>query len=238
MTHILIVLGNNSGLVKNRAHSSAHSEEWEIPEGVHLHDRLTKTLEVWNDLAIKHGEGVQRIVVCCGGCSNKTRMVPGSTTMKKWLVANGIPETRILEEPYSLNTVENCICAYEVISSFIRSAPTINRLNNGFRYIYLSPYSPPVEIENDELLDLSTIFMHIITSDYHIRRSMVIFSYFMDRLLEGTYYLTGESSATTHEKDKAVMNEANVIANIGEWFHKYNEWYLTMTHINERRPLQ
>jgi len=110
------------------------------------------------------------IIIVCGGLTyNKD--ITESEIMKEYLIEKGITACKIFEENTSINTVENCINAYELLGKLQKL--TFQQLHPN-KYDYDGPkgYIPKFKE------------ITVITSDFHIPRSKDIFeTYNINNLL-------------------------------------------------------
>ena len=74
-----------------------------------LKSRLDKTIQIWNDI------GNEDTYIITSGGNGMYRKVATSKIMKTYLIKMGIPEDKIMEEEWSLNTMENLIFTREMI---------------------------------------------------------------------------------------------------------------------------
>lgn len=101
------------------------------------------------------------IVIVCGGNPHNEE-VTESEVMKEYLIKKGITSCRIFEENKSINTIENCINAYELLG-------TLQKLT--FQQLHPNKYDydgPKGYIPNFKEIT-------VITSDFHLCRSKDIF---------------------------------------------------------------
>lgn len=154
MVHAVIVLGISKFLKGGGK---------EISEFSYIYCRLMKALEVYNFI-----DDDDKIVICSGGFGQAKKM-------KKFLIERGILETRIVEEGNSRNTIENCLYSYEYLRNFFMSEPNLHDLNkqNSNEIIERKSYIPISTLE---------LNIHVVTGDYHIYRSMIIFETLKYRL--------------------------------------------------------
>lgn len=122
-----------------------------------LKSRLDKTLEIWDKIKDK-----DTYIIVSGG-NGMYRPMATSKIMKKYLVMRGIEKTKIIEEEWSLNTMENLIFTREMIREMTKK----------------------MEGEVEE--------MYIVTSKYHIPRTrmMGIYVYGKEKKIkyEGVEYI-------------------------------------------------
>lgn len=170
----------------------------------HAYGRLKKTVEVFNNISSEN-----KIIVCSGGFGQAAKM-------KKFLVANDIPDDHVLTEPYSRNTIENCIFTYELLEKWFDD------------------------------VDLSEIILFVVTDDYHITRSKKIFEHFIPRLnypsvklqCYGSVFLSYIEDPTESEKkqiEQCYLNDAGIFVNyLDTGLKQYHHWYPTVRDYSER----
>lgn len=169
----------------------------------HAYGRLKKTIEVFNNIT-----SANKIIVCSGGFGQAAKM-------KKFLMQNDIPDEHILIEPYSKNTIENCIFTYELLEKWF----------------------------ND--IDLTEIFLSVVTDDYHIIRAKKIFEHFISRLnyqvnlqSHASNFLSYIDNPTESEKkqvEQCYLNDAAIFINyLDNSLKQYQDWYPTVRDYSER----
>jgi hypothetical protein len=183
----------------------------------HAYGRLKKTVDVFN--AIKEGQEENKIIVCSGGHGQAEKM-------KKFLIKNDIEESKILTEPYSKNTIENCIFTYELLNKWLST----------------SNLSKPI------------LNIFLVTDDYHIKRSETIFRFFTNRLINlpnfpnedhrlsitchGSNFLSYlEDFSEDEEKqiEQCYLNDALIMVNyLNTSLNQYQNWYPTVKDYADR----
>ena len=129
----------------------------------HAYSRLMKGYDVYQKL-----DSENKFIICSGGFGQ-------AKLMKKFLVDKGIPDHKIVEEPYSRTTIENCVYSYRYLSTLTN--------NSGY-------------YDGD---NLSLGFnIHLVTNDYHIKRSEYIFDYFKYQLPNETKIIPYSSSILSY----------------------------------------
>lgn len=196
MTHFIIVLGCSKVLTNG-------NKQKYTPRS-HAYGRLMKTAEVYNSI-----QDPDKIIICSGGFGQANKM-------KKYLIELNI-ETDFFVEPFSRNTIENCIFSYELISKWLMS--------------------------NEERKDFH---IHIVTDDYHIKRSEIIFKFFINRLpyyvqsfsCHGSFflnYLEDIYESDREEIEKAYLNDRNIIElKLNNSLIEYQNWYPINKDYNAR----
>ena len=203
MSNVIVVLGCGRVLgdnpvgqpVSEGATSTTYTSQH------HSYARLKKAEEV----AKLH----ENALIVCSGYHGQ------SEKMKKKLVACGIRENRVFKEPYSRNTIENCIFTYELIKKLLDS----------------------------ETL-MSPVTLHLVTNEYHMHRSEKIFRHFGDRLpLAGIQthpgpifdYLSEEVQSQFGEEMAKILEKENQVTGILEnWLKKYQGWHPVAQDYAER----
>lgn len=160
MVHVIIVLGCSNVLRDENKKTGKR----EIDCYFHSYSRLLKALEVYNNL------DTNEKIIICSGYNNQAQ------NMKQFLIEKGVPTSRILEEPESRNTIENCIYSYNILKSWCQTEMSVQYLDG----VDID------ELKNIDLVDTSFINIHLVTNDYHIHRSNIIFNYFIPRIGEKT----------------------------------------------------
>lgn len=130
--------------------------------------RLKKCLEVINQL--RH-ERKKFIVIATGGGSFKQTGHSESSVMKRWLVEHGVNENLILEETQSMNTYENARNTANILR-FFRVHPTYD----GIIYDSLD------DLSTNHISISSIVIGKLITSDFHIERSELLFKHFLPEI--------------------------------------------------------
>lgn len=165
-----------------------------IPDII-LETRLNRAILAYQDCTDD-----ETILVVSGG-RTKGRKISESSVMKDYLVNHGINETVIFEENRSVNTIENCIYSYMHIQKIRKnkiSIQTIKGLNTNNNYYGGTPE------ESGELSTLSEI--KLVTSEFHMDRSMRIFKYFLPWIV-----ITTHSAVTPQYHYKlAIANEKRI----------------------------
>jgi uncharacterized SAM-binding protein YcdF (DUF218 family) len=133
--------------------------------------RIELAFETYKKL---HTEGHPVLMIVSGG-NSKNRPLPESYLMKKKLMSLGVTESHIIEEPYSLNTIENILYSKSIISSLLES-------NYYCLYDLRPDLRPPCE-DNDADFDISGPPLKlskivIVSSEYHLYRSSLIVKHF------------------------------------------------------------
>lgn len=106
----------------------------------------------------------QTIVVVSGG-SPHGESASEAELMKMYLINKGIPSCKIFEENKSNNTIENCQYTYNLLKTLYRMRITFQELNPNYKYN-----------DNNRQGEIPPFKeVYIITSDFHVPRSMVIF---------------------------------------------------------------
>ena len=214
--HFIIVLGCGRGLEKiNGKLSLTHKS--------HMTFRLLKAIEVYSGL-----DTDEKVIVCSGGGSGEAGM------MKDFLVERGIPESRMLLEPYSKTTIENCIFTYELIHDYIHSEPTIQGLD-GIDVGNIQQLDS-LRIDELQLINLDEIHLHVVTNEYHLRRSLFIFQYFMIRIYK---YANVKCRLHGHgcdigEEDKWNEEESRAMINLPLQLEKLRTWYPSSQDYGKR----
>lgn len=121
-------------------------------------------IEIYND-------GKPVLVICSGGNSG-SRKKSESYLMKCGLMLKGVPESLILEEPYSLNTIENILFSRQLISTLMKGELTLHDLRPDLAELH----GPSLEPTNNKPLTLDRIA--IVSSEYHLARVSEILKYF------------------------------------------------------------
>jgi hypothetical protein len=183
----------------------------------HAYGRLKKTIEIFN--TIKEGQDENKIIICSGGHGQAEKM-------KSFLMINDIEENKILTEPYSRNTIENCIFTYELLNKWLST----------------SNLSQPI------------LNIFLVTDDYHIKRSETIFRFFTNRLINlpnfpnedhrlsiicsGSNFLSYiEDFSESEEKqiEHCYLNDALIITNyLNASLNQYQNWYPTVKDYSDR----
>ena len=197
---IVIVLGCS----KNLDGTKGSPKGSEYTNKSHAYGRLKKASEVFVGLL----ENKNKIIVCSGGFRQAKKM-------KKFLIGEGIDENNILIEPYSRNTIENCIFTYELINK-----------------IYL----------NLEKNVKATI--HLVTDDYHIKRSENIFQFFKKRLLFPSKikthkslmidYLDNVSDSEKNKIEEYYLHDSMILNNMENSLKLYEDWHPNAKDYSER----
>jgi len=91
------------------------------------------------------------LIIVSGGDGDGSRPIPSSTVMKQYLVEKGVPEKKIIEEPLATNTIENAMYCCKMMKD---------------------------EQENN-MLSINNVTL--VTSDFHLERSRIIFEHFLAR---------------------------------------------------------
>ena len=169
----------------------------------HAYGRLKKASQVFVELENKY-----KVIVCSGGFRQAKKM-------KKFLIGEGIDGNNILIEPYSRNTIENCIFTYELLNK-----------------IYL----------NLEKYEKSTI--HLVTDEYHINRSENIFQFFKKRLVFPSKIQTHKSlmldylgDVSDYEKNKieqCYLHDSMILSNMENSLKLYEDWHPNAKDYSER----
>ena len=140
-----------------------------IPDVI-LQSRLIKAIDVYNEYK---GTSNDVIIIVSGG-KVKGRQITESSVMKEFLTNNNIPSTAIFEEAASVNTIENCIYSYDLIKKILSKRITIQEINNNLEQC---SYYGSRSYECGELT--YPIYITLLTSEYHIARSLHIFNTFL-----------------------------------------------------------
>ena len=110
--HFIIILGCGRGLEKIDGKLS-------LTQKSHMTYRLLKAIEVYSGLDVD-----EKVIICSGGGSGEAKM------MKDFLIKRGIPESRMLLEPYSKTTIENCIFTYDSTYCCITTNVSVALINS------------------------------------------------------------------------------------------------------------
>jgi len=215
--HILVVLGCGRGLVKK-------GDKYFITPTSHLYTRLMKTIKVFYSLKTH-----EKIILCSGGGTGEAKL------MKSFLLKKGIKKSRIVTEPYSKNTIENCIFSYDWLSHYLHSKPTIQDLMG---------YNTRNILEMDALgirkldyIDLRRIHLHIITNNYHLERSLHIFGYLIDRITKSkrvNIFFHGHPAVTPDNDPRWVQIEKRAMKTINQQLKKVEFWTPTIKDYKSR----
>ena len=197
-TNIIVVLGCSRGIVSDQHDDSV---VWKIDPHGHLTSRLNLALLTWSSLSTEN-----KIIVCSGGKS-KTRYVSESYLMKEWLVDKGVPAHRIFEESNSKSTIQNCVFTYRSLGKWFSTKPMLHRFD---LYSALIP------------VNVNDITIHLVTSDYHVKRSRQIFEFFLnsDSNLSISPYTKANvvtySAITRNKEDRkeCFEREENILKNV------------------------
>lgn len=173
MNHVVIVLGCSRTVCE----ISPAVEDFYTPYH-HSYSRVKKALDVYNQI-----ETENKIFICSGYKGQAQKM-------KKFLTEMGIKNDKILCEPYSRNTIENCIFSYDLLNRWMLTLENFGSFNiSGIEDEYLTKLGYPsidvklASLTGDEISFKSTcINIHVVTNDYHIDRSATVFQHFSDRL--------------------------------------------------------
>jgi len=95
-------------------------------------------------------ESENKFIICSGGFGQ-------AKLMKNFLVDKGIPEFKIVEEGNSRTTIENCVYSYDYLSKI--------STNSGY-------------YNGENLQTIDKFIIHLVTNNYHIKRSEYIFNFF------------------------------------------------------------
>jgi len=110
-----------------------------------------------------------KFLICSGGFGQ-------AELMKKFLVDKGIPEQLIIEEFNSRTTIENCVYSYYYLNNLSSSSSyNLNSYNSYNEFI-----------------------IHIVTNDYHIKRSEYIFNFFKYKLKSKVVIIPHSSSILSY----------------------------------------
>ena len=140
----------------------------------------------------------QTIFVVSGGKPPK-EYVTESSVMRQYLQEKGVPSCKIFEETKSRNTVENCIFTYELLSSLYNNRLTFQELIPNYQCNY---YGTNLYGEIPPFKEIC-----VVTSDFHIPRSRIIFETFNSSNCE----LSFVKSSTPHSVAEAYcQNEQKI----------------------------
>jgi len=215
--HILVILGCGRGLVEKDG-------KYFITPTSHLYYRLMKAIEVFSSLKTE-----EKIFLCSGGGIGEAKL------MKSFLLEKGIKESRIATEPYSKNTIENCIFSYEWLSLYLHSKPKIQDLM-GYNTRNILEMDA-LGIRKLEYIDLRKIHLHIITNNYHLERSLHIFGYLMDRITKTkniNIFFHGHPAETPDNDPKWFQIEKRAMKRINEELKKIEFWTPTLKDYKSR----
>lgn len=220
MVHIIIVLGCSKVLKYG-------TKEKYTPRS-HAFGRLSKTVEVYNSI-----DDENKFIICSGGFGQANKM-------KDYLMRSNITEPHIFCEPYSKNTIENCIFSYDLLSKWSLSEPFVNNLiPPELRILY-----EPLELQ--EFNNVADLHLHIVTDDYHIKRSETIFRFFLERLpyspktfsCHGSLFLDYLSDPSENDKEeiqKAYLSDVNITNQyLKNSLIQYQKWNPTTKDYHER----
>lgn len=159
-----------------------------------LQMRLDKTYEVFLT------ENQSRTIIIVSGGSPHGIPVTEADVMKDYLVSRGIPSCKIFKENESNNTVQNCQYTYLLLKLLYEKRLTFQELTPNFQCNYygaeLWGEIPPF----DKLC--------VITSDFHLPRSKLIFERFNNDNLQLSFVPapTPEDIAPAYiENEKRIM---------------------------------
>lgn len=153
--------------------------------------------------------------------TGRNSVCPDSCAMKQFLASKGIPAHKILEEEHAMNTIENAIYSMEMIKHLEK-----------VKFIINGKYSESYMRDNldDNDTEHTTFFNHIdrvtvITSKFHIPRTMAIFAYVCNRtkLEHITWEFLGTHKHHTYpEIQKRKLNENRYISTLIQSLAKYS----------------
>ena len=109
------------------------------------------------------------IIIVSGGGSPR-RTVAESSVMKEFLVQQGIPGYKIFEESNSRNTVENCLCSYQLLSQ-MKGQLTYQEVMSP------NPYCNYYGTNQFGFVEQFTSLI-VVSSNFHLPRVERIFTYF------------------------------------------------------------
>lgn len=154
-----------------------------------LRMRLEKCLEVIGQLI---NQREKYIVIASGGGSYKQTGRSESSIMKRWLVEHGVDEKLILEENQSMNTYENARNTADMLR-FFRDHPT---------------HDGTINYSSDDPISIGSIVMgKLITSDFHIERSELLFKCFLPEI---EFECIGANTPDS-EKEVRARNEKEIL---------------------------
>lgn len=172
MVNVVVILGCKRRLPLSKETNDKKEKTKEIDESYHLYSRLKKGLEVYNSI-----KDPEKFIICSGG-------VGEAESMKGFLLSQnkGIA-LKIMLETQSLNTIENCVYTYNLLKSWYFSDPHLDARSKEGLSLHLSDFLSEDE-EKDKIkdIDLQNLTIHLVTNDYHIKRSEIIFHHFKERL--------------------------------------------------------
>lgn len=172
MVNVVVILGCKRRLPLSKETNDKKEKTKEIDESYHLYSRLKKGLEVYNSI-----KDPEKFIICSGG-------VGEAESMKEFLLSQnkGIA-LKIMLENQSLNTIENCVYTYNLLKSWYFSDPHLDARSKEGLSLHLSDFLSEDE-EKDKIkdIDLQNLTIHLVTNDYHIKRSEIIFHHFKERL--------------------------------------------------------
>lgn len=164
-----------------------------------LLQRLKTTLNTWNSLISLHPD---LYIICSGGRGfHNKRPIPSSTIMKKYLVDEGIPHFRILEDMLARTTVENAVNACDIMNQCEN--------NDGL-----------MRVEDNECSEdnYATAFqcwgsvtnVHVITSNFHLERTKLIFDHYINTRMSNsiqTHYIGAPDNLKEDDLVLRIKNE-------------------------------
>lgn len=180
MVNVVVILGCKRRLPLSKDKKETNDKEKEIDESYHLYSRLKKGLEVYNSI-----KDPEKFIICSGG-------VGEAESMKEFLISQNNQQNnqqnkdvalKIMLENQSLNTIENCVYTYNLLKSWYFSDPHLDARSKEGLSLHLSDFLSEDE-EKDKIkdIDLQNLTIHLVTNDYHIKRSEIIFNHFKERL--------------------------------------------------------
>ena len=226
---IIIILGCSRGLEKKEDKNIV------ITNKSHLYYRLEEGFKVYNEI-----DNPAKIIICSGGGS-----VNEAVIMKEYLTEKGIPDYRIHKEIYSKNTIENCIFTYQLLSRYLAKELSLEEIQG-------KDVSNQRQLELDGInkltwIDISKINIHLVTSDYHIERSLLIFNHFKSRLNYINSYINSKiiphsafldnNIVDTDIAKKSISTDKHITKNLNTYLRRYDNWYPSMKDYEYRTKL-
>ena len=155
---IIVILGCQRGFDQR-----SKNQKDKITKKTHLYYRLEKGFEVYNNI-----EDKAKMIICSGGFGV-------SLLMKQYLIEKGIAENLIIVDNKSRNTIENAIESYRIIKYWIESRPIMSYFDKSYE---INQYDMN-NVMPDFEIDCSNLEIFLVTNEYHIERSTIIYKHFV-----------------------------------------------------------
>lgn len=182
MVNVVVILGCKRKLPP--ISQKEKEKQKEIDERHHLYSRLKKAWEIYNNI-----DDPEKFIICSGGGGEAEMMkefllslnLSEFDTNKEQKTEN--TELKIILENQSRNTIENCVYTYDLMRRWYFNDPQMDQAsptNLDSLVTHLSDIS--LEETKGKDIDLQNLTIHLVTNDYHIKRSEIIFHHFKERL--------------------------------------------------------